>query len=375
MCQPSIRLTGWHPVQSVSAASLEAYVPVHMGLARTYADFRFHCCMFWRMYDLLQLYEIFVCFLFLALGCSSTPESRGTGACPVTTDLILRVNVRTTTTTTIAAIGTAPHTATALCSYCSHLCPAIHRRNSIGTFFFFFSITFCFPAQLVVRVFALSDSVLSAFRTSRGHGCLPLFPPVHASVFIVNMHGVQLAHFSVFHARRFSSNFARLCCVGFVYSGQGIILSQNSWKFRFGYGCVTEPTKVSGIVQHAIPLPLPATVSGYKGTYPYPGHFYVGVQSSQKLLRSAQKFRVRVWNCCGHLRCTERAPGFWGRLCWSSTCVAHRSYLPGRLRLLAGTQTTARGRLPFKSRSAPRSYRIPQGERQQSQKWFYIRTH
>ena len=48
------------------------------------------------------VYHLGLCVFFSGVFLSS----RVTGACPVTTDLIMRVNVRTTTTTTTTICGT-----------------------------------------------------------------------------------------------------------------------------------------------------------------------------------------------------------------------------------------------------------------------------
>ena len=64
-----------------------------MGLARSYADFRFHFCIFWRRYDLVQLWQIRIVQFFFPWGILPLYMSRLTGACPET-NLIMRVNVR-----------------------------------------------------------------------------------------------------------------------------------------------------------------------------------------------------------------------------------------------------------------------------------------
>ena len=54
-----------------------------------------------------------ICVYHLRVVCVFPPgvflSSRVTGACPVTTDLIMRVNVRTTTTTTSSSIFSVQH--------------------------------------------------------------------------------------------------------------------------------------------------------------------------------------------------------------------------------------------------------------------------
>ena len=77
-----------------------------MGLARRRLtpDFTFFI-FFWRGHELRQLHMIYACTTFglLVFFPGVFFYSRVTGACPMTTDLIMRVNVRTTTTTTTTA--------------------------------------------------------------------------------------------------------------------------------------------------------------------------------------------------------------------------------------------------------------------------------
>ena len=104
------------------------------------------------------VYHLGLCVFFPGVFLSS----RVTRACPVTTDLIMRVNVRTTTTTTTRNLR-----------HWAHFFILSH-----------FSKVFDFPAS---------------FWTSRGHRCRPFVPPVVIpQVFIACM--VQQSHCSTnFH--------------------------------------------------------------------------------------------------------------------------------------------------------------------------------
>ena len=99
---------------------------MNMEHRRLTPDFTFIC--FWWRHELRQLRYMRVPPLVCLCSFSEVfLSSRVTGACPVTTDLIMRINVKTTTTTTVTTAHTVPDMIPVCCT--RHPSPTTKNHN------------------------------------------------------------------------------------------------------------------------------------------------------------------------------------------------------------------------------------------------------